>query len=254
MKKTPTCYGVIPARYASSRFPGKPLALLHGRPMFRHVHERASRCPELSRVVLATDDERIRSAAEEAGVPVLMTRPDHASGTDRVLEAARALGAEPDAVVVNIQGDEPCLEPAMLSELVAPFADPAVRVCTLAAPLGGEEAQSPDRVKVVLANNGDALYFSRAPIPHRRGDGEAGGPGEAAHLLHIGLYAFRMEALEAFAALPQGRLERLEQLEQLRLLEAGIPIRVVLTGHRCHGVDRPEDLKSAEQILLEQER
>lgn len=253
MTKIPTCYGIIPARYGSSRFPGKPLADLGGKPMFAHVFERASRCPAMERVVLATDDARIERAARQAGVEVVMTRSDHASGTDRVLEAARAIGVEPDAVVVNIQGDEPCLEPDMLTQLTAPFADPGVRVATLAGPLAPAEAASPDRVKVVLASNGDALYFSRAAIPHVRAGTDEPDAGQAdAHLLHIGLYAFRMEALEIFSTLPRGRLERLEKLEQLRLLEAGIPIRVVRTRHECHGVDRPEDLEQAKQILSEQ--
>lgn len=246
MNAFPKCYGIIPARYASSRLPGKPLVDLLGKPMFWHVHDRASRCPQLERVLLATDDERIRARAEELGVPALMTRTDHASGTDRVLEAAERIGVEPDAVVVNIQGDEPCLEPAMLTELLAPFTDARVRAATLASPLSPAEARSPDRVKVALARNGDALYFSRSAIPYDR-DGSGGD-----YLLHIGLYAFRMETLRAFAALPQGALERREKLEQLRLLENGIPIRVSLTRHACHGVDREEDLAGVMNILREQ--
>lgn len=246
MNDFPKCYGIIPARYASSRFPGKPLVEILGKPMFQHVFERARACPEMARVVLATDDDRIRRTAREAGVPVIMTRTDHASGTDRVLEAAEQLQAEPDSVVVNIQGDEPCLEPAMLSELLAPFHDPHVRVTTLAARISPEQAASPDRVKVALASNGDALYFSRAVIPFDRN-----GTGED-HLLHIGLYGFRMEALRTFAALPQGRLERRERLEQLRFLENGVPIRVSLTKHRCHGVDREADLTEVTNILREQ--
>ena len=246
MSTLPTCYGIIPARYGSSRFPGKPLADLNGKPMFWHVYTRAASCPAMAKVALATDDERICQAAEDLGVPVIMTRSDHQSGTDRVLEAAEAMGVEPESVVVNIQGDEPCLNPDMLSQLAAPFADPAVRVTTLAARMGAAEAADPDRVKVVLAHSGDALYFSRAPIPLQRDGGEAG------HLLHIGLYAFRMEALRAFSALPLGVLEQREKLEQLRLLEAGIPIRVTVTEHACHGVDRPEDLEQARKILLEQ--
>lgn len=248
MSTHPTCYGVIPARFGSSRFPGKPLASLNGRPMFWHVYSRASACPALHKVVLATDDERIERAARENDVPVVMTSPDHASGTDRVLEAAESLGVEPDAVVVNIQGDEPCLEPDMLTQLTAPFADPDVQVATLAANLAETEADDPDRVKVVLALSGDALYFSRAPIPFARGTDDAA----AGFLLHIGLYAFRMETLRIFADLPQGALELREKLEQLRLLEAGIPIRVVITEHACHGVDRPEDLERVRKILLEQ--
>ncbi|MGE4291940.1 MAG: 3-deoxy-manno-octulosonate cytidylyltransferase [Desulfovibrio sp.] len=246
MNTFPKCYGIIPARYASSRLPGKPLADILGKPMFWHVYDRARRCPELERVLLATDDERIRAKAQELDVPVVMTRPDHASGTDRVLEAAEIIGVEADAVVANIQGDEPCLEPAMLTELLSPFADPQVRVATLAGRIDAREAASPDRVKVALATNGNALYFSRSAIPFDR-DGSGDG-----YLLHIGLYAFRMEALRAFSALPTGLLERREKLEQLRLLENGIPIRVSLTRHACHGVDRAEDLAGVTNILREQ--
>ncbi len=274
MTASPSCYGIIPARYASSRFPGKPLADIAGMPMFWHVYRRAARCPELREVVLATDDERIAEAAHRLGVPFVMTRPDHASGTDRVYEAACLLrdaegkGLPDDAVVVNIQGDEPALDPRMLSQLVAPFAagpngpngpdgpdrangaDGArVRVTTLAMAIDAAEAASPDRVKVVTAANGDALYFSRAAIPFDRGGG-AHGP---AYLGHVGLYAFRLEALRAFTQLPPSSLERREKLEQLRLLENGIPIRVVPTTYRTHGVDRPEDIGIIINLLGENE-
>jgi len=253
MSSLPPCYAIIPARYDSSRFPGKPLAEILGVPMCVRVHRRASLCPLFRRVVLATDDERILAAAEKWGAPALMTSRDHASGTDRVLEAARLVGAEPDSVVVNVQGDEPALDPAMLTELLAPFGGPegaAVQAATLATPLDRAAAASPDRVKVVLDALGRALYFSRAPIPYDRdGDGTGVGP-----LLHVGLYAFRMAALERFAALPQGRLERTEKLEQLRLLENGVPIHVTVTRHASHGVDRPEDVAHIEQILREQEQ
>jgi 3-deoxy-manno-octulosonate cytidylyltransferase (CMP-KDO synthetase) len=254
MKFLPPCYAIIPARYDSSRFPGKPLAEILGVPMCVRVHQRASRCPLFAKVVLATDDERIMAAAKAWNVPALLTGRDHQSGTDRVLEAARLLGAEPDSVVVNVQGDEPALEPAMLEELLAPFAGPdgaSVQVATLAAPMSRQEAASPDRVKVVLDAQSHALYFSRAAIPFSRdADDTADGAGP---LLHVGLYAFRMTALERFAALPQGRLERTEKLEQLRLLENAIPIHVAITSHTCHGVDRPEDVEHIEKILREQE-
>lgn len=246
MSTLPPCYGIIPARWASSRFPGKPLAPILGKPMVWHVWERAGRCAAMRKVALATDDARIMDAAAELGMPAILTRADHASGTDRVLEAALALGVEDDAVVVNIQGDEPALDPAMLDALTAPFADPAVRVATLAAPLSAQEAASADRVKVVLRGDGRALYFSRAVIPHDRD----GGGGD--HLLHVGLYAFRMATLRQFAAWPPSPLERREKLEQLRLLENGIDIHVVVTGHRSHGVDRPEDIALVEKIMTEQ--
>lgn len=253
MHTLPPCFGIIPARYASSRFPGKPLVDILGKPMFVRVYERARACPLFERVLLATDDERILDAARAWDVPALMTSRAHQSGTDRVLEAAKQIGAGPGAVVVNIQGDEPLLEPDMLAQLLAPFAGPegaAVQATTLAAPLSRAEAASPDRVKVVLDAGGRALYFSRAAIPFDRdGDGRGVQP-----LLHIGLYALRMATLERFAALPPGRLEQTEKLEQLRLLENGIPLHVALTSHSCHGVDRPEDVQRIVTILLEHEK
>jgi len=238
------CIGIIPARYASSRFPGKPLALICGKPMFQHVYERAASCPEITQVVLATDDTRIEEAAKEAGVPVIMTASDHPSGTDRVLEAARSIGAPDHAIIVNIQGDEPALEPAMLTELTAPFfTDPSVQVTTLATPISPEEAQNPNRVKVVLDEAHRALYFSRSPIPYPRDDSFDG------YLGHVGLYAFRMKALEAFSNLREGKLEGIEKLEQLRLLENGIDIHVGITRHQSIGVDHPDDIPIVEKRL-----
>lgn len=243
MSTFPECHGIIPARYESSRFPGKPLVEIDGRPMFWHVHDRARRCPQMSSVTLATDDRRIYDAARELGVPVVMTATHHQSGTDRVLEAARALDIDRDAVVVNIQGDEPCLEPGMLTELLSPFASCNVHVTTLATAISPADAESPDRVKVARAKNGRALYFSRARIPFDRDDKMHG------FLLHIGLYAFRMEALERFGQLDPSPLEQREKLEQLRLLEDGIDIYVTETRHTCHGVDRPADLTKVKNIL-----
>ena len=176
----------------------------------------------------------------------LMTGRDHASGTDRVLEAARMLGASPDSVVVNVQGDEPALNPEMLTELIRPFEDPAVQVTTLGHVIDAEAAQSPDRVKIVRAADGRALYFSRAPVPFGRDN-----PPE--YLGHIGLYGLRMRILEKFSALGESPLERLEKLEQLRLLEAGIPIHVALTRHASHGVDRPEDLQTVSALMRGEE-
>ncbi len=246
MNTLPACYGIIPARYDSSRFPGKPLADILGRPMFWHVFHRASLCPALARVVLATDDDRIHSTARRLLTPSVMTRKDHPSGTDRVLEAAERLGVPDDAVVVNIQGDEPLLEPEMIGELVEPFRDPAIRVATLARPIPAGEAGNPDLVKVVFGRGGKALYFSRAPIPHPR-DRE-----KADHYGHIGLYAFRMDALRQFVSLGPGRLEKIEKLEQLRLLENDIPIAVALTDRTSIGVDRPEDLQTVCDLLREE--
>ncbi|MEF2229733.1 MAG: 3-deoxy-manno-octulosonate cytidylyltransferase [Pseudodesulfovibrio sp.] len=243
MSTFPECHGIIPARYESSRFPGKPLVEILGKPMFWHVHDRAGRCPLLKSVTLATDDRRIFDAATALRVPVVMTSAAHQSGTDRVLEAARILGLDNDAVVVNIQGDEPALEPDMLAELLSPFSNPRVRVATLATAMGREEAKSPDRVKVVMAADGRALYFSRAMVPCDRDEKVHG------FLLHVGLYAFRMEALERFGSLDPSPLERREKLEQLRLLEDGIDIYVTETRHVCHGVDRPCDLETVQHIL-----
>jgi 3-deoxy-manno-octulosonate cytidylyltransferase (CMP-KDO synthetase) len=243
MTSLPECVGIIPARFHSTRFPGKPLADLHGKPMFWHVYNQARKCPHLSRIVLATDDARIYSAAGAHKVPAVMTRTDHPSGTDRALEAAASLGVPQDAVVVNVQGDEPLLAPEMLNSLVAPFASPGVRITTLARELGPEEADNPDRVKVVVGEDGRALYFSRSKIPYHRRS------GQQAFLGHVGLYAFRMEALRAFQKLGPGRLEVIESLEQLRLLENGLAIHVVITDHSSIGVDTPEDLAEVARIM-----
>jgi len=242
----PEVIAIIPARYESSRFPGKPLAIIHGKPMFWHVMRRASLCPLVSRVALATDDQRIFDAASAFGLTALMTSPAHASGTDRVLEAARLLDAAPDSVIVNVQGDEPALNPAMLTELISPFDDPAIQVTTLGHVISPEEAASPDRVKIVRAASGQALYFSRAPVPFGRDK-------TPEYLGHIGLYGLRMRVLEKFSALGESPLERLEKLEQLRLLEAGIPIHVALTRHASHGVDRPEDLQTVSALMRGEE-
>jgi 3-deoxy-manno-octulosonate cytidylyltransferase (CMP-KDO synthetase) len=243
MNAIPKCYGIIPARYQSTRFPGKPLVDILGKPMIWHVYERARQCAELSAVVLATDDDRIRSSAEEWNIPVVMTRTDHLSGTDRVLEAAQKLNLPPDAVVVNIQGDEPVLEPAMLTELLRPFSVPVVQVTTLARKINPREANNPDQVKVVFTADGRALYFSRSPIPHHR---------EARtnyYYGHIGIYAFRMNALNKFVSLNQSRLEITERLEQLRLLENNIPIHIVVTDYQSISVDRPDDLQNVLKIM-----
>jgi 3-deoxy-manno-octulosonate cytidylyltransferase (CMP-KDO synthetase) len=231
------CFGVIPARYASSRFPGKPLAQIQGKPMFWHVYTRARKCPELQEVVIATDDERIVAAARALDVPVVMTRKDHQSGSDRVHEAAGRMGIGPDGVVLNIQGDEPLLGPDMLSALVRPFADPQTAVTTLVHPMDADSAQNPDRVKAAFAPDGRALYFSRAPIPHARES------KDSSYFCHIGLYGFRKSVLDRFVSLPPGRLEQIEKLEQLRLLENAIAIHVEITQRRSLSVDRPEDLE-----------
>jgi len=239
----PKCYGIIPARYDSTRFPGKPLAMILGKPMFRHVFERAIQCRELSKVVLATDDERIRRAAEAQDVPVLMTRSDHPNGTSRVMEAARILKIPEEAVVVNIQGDEPLLKPPMVSQLVSPFEDATIEATTLAREIDRDRAQRPDQVKVVFSTSGRALYFSRRPIPGYREKTNIRFFG------HIGLYAFRLRTLRTFVSLKPTPLEVSENLEQLRLLENDIAIHVVVTPHDSVGVDQPEDIETVEKLL-----
>jgi 3-deoxy-manno-octulosonate cytidylyltransferase (CMP-KDO synthetase) len=248
MTSIPECYGIIPARYQSSRFPGKPLADINGRPMIWHVFERARQCPLLSSVFLATDDDRIQSVAQTLNIPVVMTRSDHPSGTDRVLEAAEKLGLNPNAVIVNIQGDEPALEPSMLSGLVEPFKNPNIQVTTLACKITAAQAENPDRVKVVFAADRRALYFSRLAIPFQRNAASVNYYG------HIGIYAFRMRILRKFVALGQSSLEAAEKLEQLRLIENGVPIRIVETKHQSVGVDRPEDIETVSKMILERER
>lgn len=206
--------------------------------MFYWVYERAVSCPLLKKVCLATDDQRIYDAAKKLDVPVVMTDPDHPSGSDRIMEAADALGLEDEAVIVNIQGDEPALDPDMPRRLVEPFTNPDIQVTTLARVIDAEQAENPDRVKVVRSAQGFALYFSRSKIPHIR-------DAERAHtdyLLHIGLYAYRLSALRTFTSMPPSPLEQIERLEQLRLLDAGIGVYVVMTDYQGFGVDRPEDI------------
>ncbi|HID96759.1 MAG TPA: 3-deoxy-manno-octulosonate cytidylyltransferase [Thermodesulfobacteriaceae bacterium] len=241
--KMPKVYGIIPARYGSKRFPGKPLADILGKPMFWHVFSRASKCPDLSEVFLATDDHRIEAAARELEVPVVMTRDDHPSGTDRVLEAAEKIGASDHEIVVNIQGDEPVLNPAMLSDLIRPFLLSGSRVATLAQRISREESESPDRVNVVMSREGKGLYFSRSLIPYSR-DGK-----DAVFYEHVGLFAFRMDMLREFVRMGPSPLEKTENLEMLRLIENDIPLHVEVTGHKSISVDWPDDLHAVQAVM-----
>ena len=204
--------------------------------------ERARRARGVDLVAVATDDRRIAAAAEAAGARAVMTG-DARTGTDRVAEAARQLSPRPD-VVVNLQGDEPLIEPEAIEALLAAMSDPGVEMATLARPLGEGELERPHVVKVVCDARGDALYFSRAPIPHRR----AGGASALARA-HVGIYGFREPFLQRFAAMQPGRLELEESLEQLRALEAGHRVRVVETRYAGFGVDTPEDLERARSLL-----
>jgi 3-deoxy-manno-octulosonate cytidylyltransferase (CMP-KDO synthetase) len=241
--RLPRCYGIIPARYASKRFPGKPLAEILGKPMIRHVYERAQRCSRLSSVFLATDDDKIRSIAQKWDIPVVMTHASHPSGTDRVMEAAAKLNLPTNSIIVNIQGDEPTLEPEMLTQLVRPFSADHVQATTLVRKINASDVGNPNLVKVVFAVDGRALYFSRSPIPYQREEQQNQYYG------HIGIYAFRLKVLERFVALAQSRLEITERLEQLRLIENNIPIHTVVTDHQTYGVDRPEDIETVSKIL-----
>ena len=229
--------GVIPARFASSRFPGKVLAQISSKSMLQHVYERASLARYLTATIIATDDERVYAAARSFGARVVMTRADHVSGTDRVAEAASAENAE---LVVNIQGDEPLIDPAAIDAAILPLAhDPGIVMGTLKKAIEDpREITDANVVKVVTDRNGDAIYFSRCPIPYERDQARSG-----THFKHIGLYVYRRDFLLGYSALPVGPLEQAERLEQLRALENGYRIRVVETEYESLGVDTPEDLE-----------
>ena len=232
--------GVIPARFASSRFPGKALTPIAGKPMLQHVYERASQARYLTKVIIATDDERIRDAARAFGALVRMTRPDHASGTDRVAEVADSDAA---SVIVNIQGDEPLIDPEAIDvAALALLADDDLPMATLKKRIEDpSEIANPNVVKVVSDLAGNAIYFSRCPIPYVRDGGAV--HHQQVHYKHIGLYVYRREFLLAYSGLPVGPLERVERLEQLRALENGYRVGVVETEYESLGVDTPEDLE-----------
>jgi 3-deoxy-manno-octulosonate cytidylyltransferase (CMP-KDO synthetase) len=235
---------VIPARYGSTRFPGKILASLRGKPMIQWVWEAARRCKLASDVVVATDDRRIFKAVEDFGGYAMMTKRTHHSGTDRIAEVAKKIKAP---VYVNVQGDEPLLKSAAVDALIAGIGN--APIATLAHEIESEgEWQDPNVVNVVFDRKQMALYFSRAPIPFQL-DFDPNCPGWR----HVGIYAFKAEALKNFVALKPSSLERIERLEQLRALENGMAIKVLITKFRCLGVDTPEDLAQAERILVQQQ-
>ena len=241
-------YGIIPARYGSTRLPGKILADIAGKPMIQHVYERARQSSSLDRLVVATDDERIFQRVGVFGGEAVYTSPHHPSGTDRAAEAAQTLGARGSDLIVNIQGDQPLFEPGMVDEIVNPFrGDPALRMAALVYPIQSqEELVNPGVVKVVMDKQGYALYFSRSPMPYVIAASPA--PG---YFKHIGPYAYRTEFLLAFTQMEQGELERAESLEQLRALENGYRIKVVITRFDSQEVDTPEDLEKVRQQLSE---
>lgn len=236
---------VIPARYGSSRLPGKPLVSLAGKSMIQRVYERAKLAYLPSRVIVATDDARIVTAVQEFGGEARMTRPDHRTGTERVAEVAAHESAD---VFVNVQGDEPLLDPTTVDAAVgALLEEPQAAIATVATPIRiPGDIMDPNVCKVVLDFDDNALYFSRAPIPWVRDTGSA---IQARHLKHLGLYVFRRDALLEYPTLPQGDLERVEQLEQLRWLENGWKIRVAEVAHDAISVDVPDDVARVEKLL-----
>ena len=235
-----TNVAVIPARYASTRLPGKPLAKQTGKYLLQHVWERVASAETIARTIIATDDARIAEAVQSFGGEVVMTRADHTCGTDRVAEVVAGLDCD---IVVNVQGDEPELEPAAIDRLVNLLAGAGdCPVATLACPFSkvpGSDPADPSAVKVVLNRAGRALYFSRSPIPHCPGADLSGQDGEP--LLHLGLYAYRRSFLLELASWPPTPLERLERLEQLRVLENGHNMRVAVVDRAAVGIDTPED-------------
>lgn len=239
--------GIIPARFKSTRFPGKPLADIKGKPMIRHVFERASAV--MDRVIVATDDRRIATAVQEFGGEVIMTSTEHQSGTDR---CAEALGKAEEAhgttydVVVNIQGDEPFLAGEQIRLLQSCFSDENTQIATLIKKIENEgDIRNPNRAKVVVEKNGFALYFSRSPIPFLRNAKEQDWHTQHAYYMHIGLYAYRSEVLRTITRLDLGSLEKAEALEQLRWLQNGFRIKTAVTEHDSFGIDTPEDLQAA---------
>lgn len=235
----PGIIGVIPARYGSTRFPGKPLALLLGKPLVQWVYEGASESNYLEEIIVATDDVRIAEVARNFGAKVAMTKPDHASGTDRVAEALEGREA---SIVVNIQADEPLIEGWMIDRLIPPLVSKEADLTSLMAPVYELSlAGDCNRVKVVVDKNGYALYFSRSPVPFSPED---------FFYQHIGIYGFQREVLEAFCRLEPSRLEKSERLEQLRALENGYRIRMVEISQPTIGVDTPEDLARVEALIV----
>jgi len=238
------CVGVIPARYSSTRFPGKPLALIKNKPMIQWVYERALRAKTVNRIIVATDDERILSAVREFGGEAVMTASEHQSGTDRIAEVAQDLNID---LIVNIQGDEPLIEPEVIDKAVTPLInDPSLQMGTIACPFPKDaDPDNPNIVKVVFSRFGKALYFSRHAIPYYRD----GNRPEVPYWQHIGLYVYRKPFLLEFAAHESTSLEKAESLEQLRALELGYDIHVETTDFHSAGVDTKEDLELILQTI-----
>lgn len=237
--------GIIPARWGSSRFPGKPLHSLLGKSLISHVLERLSSCQDLDVVLVATDDKRIEEEARSCGAEVVMTSSHHSTGTDRIAEALESFPSIQH--VVNIQGDEPLVSPSLVDLMATSLKnDKEIAMITAASPITDPtQLDDPNIVKVVLDNRDNALYFSRSPLPFDRSQNASSAP-----LRHMGLYGYQRTFLQKFVAWPEGRLERAEQLEQLRALENGARIRVVITNHDSIGLDTPEQVPQLEALLL----
>lgn len=235
---------VIPSRYASTRLPGKPLVDICGKPMVQHVYERVRQVSLFDEVLVATDDERIAAVVEGFGGAVCMTSPDCPSGSDRLIEVA---SSHPADIYVNVQGDEPLVEPSSIEKLAKVMLEnDDLQMGTLCYPITAEQAQNPNLVKVVRAHNGNALYFSRSPIPFPRSGGI-----EPSYFGHLGMYAYRRDFLMNFGSLSYSPLENTEKLEQLRVLQAGVAIRVLEVEAAGPGVDTPEDLEEVRRIIME---
>ena len=235
---------VIPARYGSTRFPGKPLALILGRPMIQWTYERAA-ASQADEVIVATDDQRIFDCVESFGGRAVMTASDHPTGTDRIAEAVKDIDCE---LIINLQGDEPLLPTEVIDDLIQLMKSrQEVQMGTVGVkkPFSNSAYTNPNNVKIVLDNSGRALYFSRAPIPYLRNDADE----DQSMYLHWGIYAYRRQLLYDFITWPQGSLEKVESLEQLRALENGIDILVALTDQESVGVDTPEDIAAVEKLL-----
>ena len=242
-----TFMAIIPARYASTRFPGKPLAVLGGKTVIQRVYEQVSSI--LDEVYVATDDKRIYDCVTGFRGRAVMTREDHKSGTDRIEEAVEKIQASAD-VIINVQGDEPFIQPSQIKTLMELFDTPDTQIGTLGKPFESIEAiENPNSPKIVTDNRGFALYFSRSIIPYIRGKERSEWFGEYPFLKHLGIYAYRREVLKEVTLLPQSSLEKAESLEQLRWLQNGYRIRVGLTDVETVGIDTPEDLKRAEEFL-----
>ena len=237
--------GVIPARWASTRFEGKVLAAIQGKPMVQHVWEKAQQSRLAKDIIIACDDKRVFQVVQEFGAQVVMTSPDHPSGTDRIAEVVKGLKVD---IIVNIQGDEPLINPDVIDSLVEALAKSASSpMATVIKKIKEEkELNDPNVVKVVIDNNQNAIYFSRSPIPFNR---DKKNFAEVGYYKHLGLYAYTKDFLKIFVSLPQSPLERIEKLEQLRALEFGYSIKTIETDWDTVGVDTPEDLKKVEALL-----